>query len=333
MYPILKMPSETKILPHSTKSIKRCAELLGKDELVAVPTETVYGLAGNALSESAVRKIFQVKGRPLIDPLITHFRDAESAFEHVEASEPARRLAEAFWPGPLTLVLPKRATIPDLVTAGLDTAAVRVPAHPTLHALLQELPFPVAAPSANPFSYVSPTKPEHVEATLGPMIGAILDGGPSEHGLESTVLDLRDPAQPSILRAGPISEDDLLRKTGIVAQNTNLEHPCAAPQASPGLLSKHYSPHAPITILAHGTQVTRAVKQQYALILNCKPQGRAADNTFWLSEDGSLVDIARNFFDLIQRLDQAGYERLLIEAAPEEGIGIALNDRLKRAAS
>lgn len=326
------MPKRKLILDGSLDSIKECAKLLEQDELVAVPTETVYGLAANALSEKASRKIFSVKGRPLIDPLITHFKNANSAFSHVHASAAAEALASVFWPGPLTLVLEKRRTIPDLITAGLSSAAIRVPSQPIMLALLQEIDFPLAAPSANPFGYVSPTRAGHVAQTLGQHIAAILDGGPCQHGIESTVLDLRQPQSPRILRPGPISIEQIENVLG--QKISSAQDPAQRQQAqvSPGQLSKHYSPYTKIKIVAHG-QLQFALKEGKAIVANHKPTVAGLDHIYWLSEDGNLEVVAKNFFDLIQKLDQMHYTTLIIEAAPEEGIGIAINDRLRRAAS
>lgn len=300
--------------------------------LVAVPTETVYGLGGNALSEKAVRKIFSVKGRPLIDPLITHFKDTGAALSYVEASEAAEALAAAFWPGPLTLVLDKKPIIPDMVTAGLSSAAIRVPNQALMLALLQQLDFPLAAPSANPFGYVSPTRPEHVARTLGQRIAAILDGGPCQHGIESTVLDLRHPLAPKILRPGPISAEQLAEVLGQKIGAAQGSVPGAQAQVSPGQLSKHYSPNTKITIVANG-QLHFALKEGEAIIANIKPAVAGQDHIYWLSENGALEIVARNFFDLIQKIDQMGYASMIVEAAPEKGVGIAINDRLRRAAT
>jgi len=325
------MASQERILDSSAHSLGECARLLQNDELVAVPTETVYGLAGNALSGKAVRKIFSVKGRPLIDPLITHFKSARAAFSLVHGSGAAEALAAEFWPGPLTLVLEKKPDIPDLVTAGLSSAAVRVPSQPLMLALLEILNFPLAAPSANPFGYVSPTRPEHVAQTLGPKIGAILDGGPCLHGIESTVLDLRDPKAPRILRPGPICAEAI---EAILGRKVDmpLDSPSEGAQVSPGQLTKHYSPRTKIKIVANG-QLRFALQEGEAIIANKKPTIAGQDHLYWLSEDGKLEEVARNFFDLLQKLDRMHYTCLTIEAAPEVGIGIAYNDRLRRAAS
>lgn len=320
------------ILESHLDSIKTCANLLQQDELVAVPTETVYGLAANALSEKAVRKIFSVKGRPLIDPLITHFKDSDAALSHVHPSAAAEALASAFWPGPLTLVLEKRSTIPDLITAGLSSAAVRVPRQALMLALLQQIDFPLAAPSANPFGYVSPTRAGHVATTLGPRIAAILDGGPCQHGIESTVLDLRDSKSPRILRPGPISAEQIENILGQEIYSAQEATADAQAQTSPGQLSKHYSPHTRIKIAPHG-QLAYSLKSGEAIIANQKPAEAGQAHVYWLSEEGSLEVIAQNFFDLIQKLDQMDYTSLTIEAAPNKGIGIAMNDRLRRAAA
>ena len=303
-----------------------------------MPTETVYGLAGNALDLNSVRKIFEVKGRPLIDPLIVHFSNLEAAEPHIESNDCVRRLAEAFWPGPLTMVVPKKNSIADIVTAGLPSVAIRVPRHPVFRQILERIDFPLAAPSANPFGYVSPTLAKHVQQTLGSRIKAILDGGPSELGLESTIIDLRNPEQPVILRHGPITESQIsevlqMQLTRHVDQANN-----EAAQSAPGLLTKHYSPKAKVRLLPHGD--TRPLSEHTepnastTLVLNQKPSWYTTQhNIFWLSESGDLSEIAHNLFELIQRLDQQDVQQILIEQAPEQGIGQAINDRLRRAAA
>lgn len=325
------MLPKRKILNGDASGLEACASHLRNDELVAVPTETVYGLAGNALSIKAVRKIFDVKGRPLIDPLITHYKSADEAFSHVQESELAEKLASEFWPGPLTMVLEKLPTIPDLVTAGLQSAAIRVPSQPLMRALLHKLDFPLAAPSANPFGYVSPTRPEHVSRTLGSEIAAILDGGSCQHGIESTVLDLRDRGRIQILRPGPICAEKIESLLGLKI-SCSLGGSSEKAQASPGQLSKHYSPKTQIYVVAHGQLVLSPVPGE-AIIANKRPVGSERENVFWLSENGDLKEVARNFFDLVQKLDHMPYTRLSIEMLPQEGLGIALNDRLQRAAA
>lgn len=322
------MPPTCKILQPSAENLDICADLLRDGAVVGVPTETVYGLAGNALDESSVRKIFEVKGRPFIDPLIVHFSSIEEAEPHVIFNERARELAARFWPGALTLVLPKKPSIPDLATAGLPSVAVRVPEHPIFRSLLERLTFPLAAPSANPFGYVSPTLATHVQDTLGERILAVLDGGAADFGVESTIVDLRDPEAPKILRPGPLSAETL----GIEAIDTVNKSNNAA-QAAPGMLTQHYSPNTPIALFDQGAQPDAASEGE-AVLYNTKPtSGELAANIYWLSESGQLSEIAHNLFMLIQKLDGMGYRQLHIERAQQTDIGIAVNDRLSRAAA
>ena len=323
------MPTSCPILPPTADNLRLCANHLCGGEVLGVPTETVYGLAGNALCESAVRKIFEVKGRPFIDPLIVHFSSAEKAAEHVEFNDRARELAAQFWPGALTLVLPKKPSIPDIVTAGLPSVAVRVPGHPVFRALLEEIDFPLAAPSANPFGYVSPTLAAHVQGTLGERIPAVLDGGACEHGVESTIVDLRNPAAPKILRPGPISAEAL----GIQTVDTPQGADGDSAQAAPGMLTQHYSPNATITLFEHGAE-PQGAEAGDAILYTTKPQGQSLGaGTYWLSESGDPKEVAHNLFMLIQKLDSADYAHLHVERARDEGIGIAVNDRLSRAAA
>lgn len=330
------MDHSSKVLEATAANLAHCAELLRGDEVVGMPTETVYGLAGNALNASSVRKIFAVKGRPLIDPLIVHFSDLAAAEAHIETNDSVRQLAAAFWPGPLTMVVPKQASIPDLVTAGLPSVAIRVPQHPVFRAVLKRLDFPLAAPSANPFGYVSPTRACHVAHTLGSRIQAVLDGGPCDFGLESTIIDLRNPQVPVILRHGPVTAAQLNK---ILQVDVSSHHGVAddsAPQSAPGLLTKHYSPTARVTLLPHGETLTAdaAPESVIALVCNQKPTWHTGQaNIFWLSETGELNEIAHNLFELIQRLDQQGYQQICIEQATEAGLGQAINDRLRRAAA
>ena len=323
------MSHACKILQASAENIDLCVDLLRDKAVVGVPTETVYGLAGNALNDVSLRKIFEVKGRPMLDPLIVHFSSIEQAEIHAEFNERARALAAQFWPGALTLVLPKKDTISDLVTAALPSVAVRVPGHPIFRSLLERLEFPLAAPSANPFGYVSPTLAEHVVATLGDRILAVLDGGASEHGVESTIVDLRDPDAPKILRPGPLSAEQL----GIQDVEMELKQSSnELAQAAPGMLTQHYSPNTPITLFGHDEQPNNVQKSE-AVLFNTKPTGKVAENTFWLSESGDLTEIAHNLFMLIQKLDVRDYTQLKVERAEHVDIGIAVNDRLSRAAA
>lgn len=325
-----------KILEANPANLDHCAELLQAGEVVGMPTETVYGLAGNALNENSIRKIFDVKGRPLIDPLIVHFRTLQDAEVHIESNACVRRLAQAFWPGPLTLVVPKKNSIPDLVTAGLPSVAIRVPQHPVFRDMLGRIDFPLAAPSANPFGYVSPTLADHVAHTLGHRIQVVLDGGPCELGLESTIIDLREPLAPVILRHGPIAaaqiNQQIQHKLTSYRSTTN----DGTAQCAPGLLTRHYSPNARVTLFEHGDMHSNhaMLTATTAIIYNQKPGWHAGQsNIFWLSEAGDLNQIAHNLFKLIQQLDQQGYRHVQIEQVSAVGIGQAINDRLRRAAA
>ncbi len=327
-------------LEPNPENIRHCAGLLQAGEVVAVPTETVYGLAGNALDESAVRRIFEIKGRPLIDPLICHFASLEEVGRQVFLSAEIEALAEAFWPGALTIVAKKQAHIPDVVTAGLPSAAVRMPEHPVFRSLLEATGFPLAAPSANPFGYVSPANAEQVEQTLGEKIPAILDAGPCPIGIESTIIDMRDSSRPAILRHGPIQPEDLQQVLGARIED-RVESPrqvsvdAQEKQLAPGRLKQHYSPHAEVRLLEHGITGERlSPESQIAFLLNKRPHFTPCpDNTYWLSEDGNLSTIARNLFRVLQKLDHLGYHKIQVELCAQEGIGRAVNDRLARAAA
>ena len=323
------MSHACKILQATAENIDLCVDLLRDEAVVGVPTETVYGLAGNALNDVSLRKIFEVKGRPMLDPLIVHFSSIEQAEIHAEFNERARALAAQFWPGALTLVLPKKDTISDLVTAALPSVAVRIPEHPIFRSLLERLEFPLAAPSANPFGYVSPTLAEHVASTLGDRILAVIDGGACKHGVESTIVDLRDPDAPKLLRPGPLSAEQL----GMQDVEKELKQSSNdLAQAAPGMLTQHYSPNTPITLFGHDEQPNNVQKSE-AVLYNTKPTGKLAENTFWLSESGDLTEIAHNLFMLIQKLDVRDYTQLKVERAEHVDIGIAVNDRLSRAAA
>lgn len=314
------------------------AQALRGGELVAIPTETVYGLAANALDAAACRRIFEVKGRPLIDPLIVHVRDLDHAAELADVNEAARALAGKFWPGALTFVLPRHPVVPDIVTAGLPTVAVRCPGHPLARALLRECGLPLAAPSANPFGYVSPTTARHVIQSLGDRIQHLLDGGPCEIGLESTIIDLADPAHPVLLRPGAVTAAAIADVLGV---EVNRPAPALAdaPARAPGMLERHYSPRTPLELFDHGSRpeagesasgAPRAII--YFTRATAADAGDVAADVFWLSEDGSLESAARHIFALLRRLDAGAYDLVFIERAPEGGLGDAINDRLQRAA-
>ncbi len=311
------------------QDIDYALRLLEAGKLVAIPTETVYGLAGNALDPKAVSRIFEVKNRPHFDPLIVHTGELERLAGLVkEIPEPARKLARAFMPGPLTLLLPKTTRIPDLVTAGSEQVAVRIPDHPlTLH-LLRKLAFPLAAPSANPFGYISPTRAEHVVDQLGDQIAYILDGGPCSIGLESTIVGFPNGV-PTIYRKGgtPIEEIEL-----IIGQVSVRPHSSSNPQA-PGMLKSHYAPRIPLQIGAPATLIHGHSPDQIGLLAFRRLYAAIpADHQFVLSETGDLRVAAQRLFAGLRYLDQLDIELIIAEPVPEEGLGRAINDRLRRAA-
>ncbi|HRX00150.1 MAG TPA: L-threonylcarbamoyladenylate synthase, partial [Cyclobacteriaceae bacterium] len=258
--------------------ISLARQYLEADELVAVPTETVYGLAGNALHSSAVAKIFEAKERPSFDPLIIHVPDAQHLERYVTAiPKQAVQLINHFWPGPLTLVLRKKEIIPDLVTAGLDAVGVRCPDHPLTHQLLRQLDFPLAAPSANPFGYVSPTTAEHVEKQLGSKIPYILDGGPCKVGIESTIIGFEN-GEPMIYRRGGISNEAIERVIGPVESRL---HSTSNPKA-PGQLQSHYAPRKPF-LLGNIDQLMATVKGKKFGVLRFKNAKNQAESEIVLS--------------------------------------------------
>lgn len=316
-----------RIWPATTERIRAAAELLARGALVALPTETVYGLGASALDAEAVVEIFEAKGRPRFDPLICHVHDLDAVDEIVaELPEAARILAEAFWPGPLTLVLPKRAVVPDLVTSGEPTVGVRIPRHPVARALLAAHGRPVAAPSANLFGRTSPTRAEHVEAQLGARVAAILDGGPAQVGVESTIVAAL-PGQPlRLLRPGGVPLEAIEAHVGPV----RVPPPRAFPSASPGRAARHYATRTPLELVAPGHRAADPARVG-RLALRAAPQGYGAVEV--LSPTGDLAEAARNLFSALRRLDASDVERIEAEAVPETGLGRAIMDRLRRAAA
>jgi L-threonylcarbamoyladenylate synthase len=317
------------------RNLARLAQALARGELVAVPTETVYGLAADALSPRACRRIFRAKGRPNSDPLIVHIHDWPQLELLAEPNEAARLLAAAFWPGPLTLVLRKKSIVPAIVTAGLPSVAVRMPRHPLLRRLLKLCGRPLAAPSANPFGYVSPTTAEHVRLGLGGKIRYILDGGPAPIGLESTIVDVRNPRIPRLLRPGAITREQLEHVLGgrVAVARRSATTPRGA-QLAPGLLKRHYSPHTPVVlhdIAAPADWLSAGPDEAWLLIT--KPKRATPPNVFWLDARGNLRGVGRRLFSQLRQLDTAGYRRIHVELAPGGGLAEAINDRLRRAAA
>jgi L-threonylcarbamoyladenylate synthase len=307
--------------------IAQAAALLQEGQLVAFPTETVYGLGADATSETAVAAIYAAKNRPSFNPLIAHYATAAAAFCDVVPSMLAQRLAAAFWPGPLTLVLPRQphARVARLAGAGLDTQAVRVPAHPIAHRLLAAVGGPIAAPSANPSGRVSPTTAQHVLDGLDGRIAAVIDGGACAVGLESTVVDLSG-IRPTLLRAGGITLDALRDVVPEIAPAAPLD--AAAPR-SPGQLLSHYAPDLPLRLNATEVAATEA-------LLAFGPPLPGAALVFNLSEGGDLVEAAARLFAGLRWLDAQkraeGLRGIAAMAVPEVGLGVAINDRLSRAA-
>jgi L-threonylcarbamoyladenylate synthase len=313
------------IVKPTEENVRRAAQLLREGRLVAFPTETVYGLGGDATNGLAVAAIFAAKGRPRFNPLIVHLADAAFAHEHAVVTPLAERLAAAFWPGPLTLVLQRREDTPlsDLVSAGLDSVALRVPDQPVARALLKEVGRPLAAPSANRSGHVSPTRAEHVEADLADRVAMILDAGATAHGLESTVIDARGE-KPVLLRPGAIPAETIEAVLGVPLARS-LE-PADAPR-SPGQLVSHYAPHTKMRLNARNVQPGEA-------LLAFGPVAPATSGpVINLSESGDLSEAAARFFAALRTLDQSGAKTIAVMPIPEHGLGEAINDRLRRAAA
>ena len=326
--------STAQIYRGTPQILTRLARLLRAGELVAVPTETVYGLAANALDARACRKIFTAKGRPAHDPLIVHIHSLAQLDEVAESNPAAFKLAKKFWPGPLTLVLPKKSTVPSIVSAGLPSVAVRMPSHALFRRLLKLSSVPLAAPSANRFGYVSPTTAEHVRDGLGRKIKHILDGGPCAVGLESTIVDLRDPTSPRLLRPGAVTRSALERALGKKVRVAHGSSTPTAAQLAPGMLTRHYSPRTPVTLHARisATSVARGTERE-AWIFQAKPAKVKGENVFWFDAHGRPAGVARQLFRVLRMLDEKKFERIRIELAHGDGLAVAINDRLRRAAA
>jgi L-threonylcarbamoyladenylate synthase len=325
------------ILPgNDPAALHVAADTIRAGGLVAFPTETVYGLGCDALNLEAVQQVFRAKRRPAFDPLIVHVADRTRLDLIVRDVPPrAHRLMERFWPGPLTLVLPKQARVPDAVTAGRPTVAVRQPAHPVAQALLKAAGIPIAAPSANPFGYVSPTTASHVLDGLGEEVSVILDGGPCPIGVESTILSLADPT-PRLLRPGGVARQDIEAVIGLVEGPASHSSVSLAPGQSP----RHYATHTPVTILPGDTRWSgdrHPEAQERAGLLAMSSAAHRLGGRFCavevLSSSGDLAEAAANLFAALRRLDRLGLDRLYVEPCPEQGLGAAIMDRLRRCAA
>ncbi|PQJ79772.1 L-threonylcarbamoyladenylate synthase [Polaribacter porphyrae] len=314
-----------------SKDIKKAVAILNNEELVAIPTETVYGLAGNIFSEKAIQSIFTTKKRPFFNPLIVHIPNLEY-LENVVSyiPEKAKTLAQHFWPGSMTLVLPKRDSIPDVITAGKDTVAVRIPNHPVTLELLNQLDFPLAAPSANPFNSISPTKPDHVEQYFKNDIKMILDGGACRNGIESTIIGFEND-EPIIYRLGALAIEDIETVVGkVVLKNKKEQNPDA-----PGMLKKHYSPNT-LTVL------TQDIKSEIKNHPNKKIGVLSFYNSFKndditkeiiLSTNKDLKEATSKLYNALHELDQLDLDIIITEKLPDIGLGKSINDRLSRASS
>ena len=310
------------------KDIIRARQLLQEGQLVAIPTETVYGLAANALNEKAVLEIFKAKNRPHFDPLIVHVAGIAQAETLATAfPDKAKALARKFWPGPLTLLLPKKEIVPDLVTSGLDTVGLRCPDHTLTLELLKSLPFPLAAPSANPFGYVSPTTPQHVNEQLGDKVAYILDGGECRVGIESTIIGFENT--PTVYRLGGLALEILEPITGPLHVQL---HSSSNPHA-PGQLQSHYAPLKKIVLGTREQLLAHTASNAGAIVFQNILANIPATNQITLSPSGNLEEAAQHLFAALRELDKTDINLILAELVPEYGLGRAINDRLRRAAA
>lgn len=334
----------TEVLPTHTAAlfqtaVSRAAELLRAGEVVALPTETVYGLAANALEARAVARIFEVKGRPAHNPVIIHVCDLAMARQFVsEWPEAAEKLARSFWPGPLTLVLPRTNEIPDIVTAGGATVGVRWPSHPFMQAVIRECGFPLAAPSANPSNFISPTNAQHVLATLGDRIRLVVDGGQSQVGIESTVMDVTS-RPPTVLRPGMIHTESLQAALAEIGLKTS-RGTAAGVLKSPGQLEKHYSPKARLVVFswkddtdlaARLTAVGAAAPSTHVIVHTQIPAIADLGGVSVIPHDAEAY--ARALYAELHRCDTEGAKWIVVESLPEGAEWLAIADRVRRAAS
>jgi L-threonylcarbamoyladenylate synthase len=320
-------------------AIDEAAALIAEGQVVAFPTETVYGLGANALDARAVARIFEAKERPEFDPVIVHLADAAEVAAHAhpdDAADPRlAALAERFWPGPMTIVIRKQAHIPDLVTAGLPTVGLRVPSHPVAQHLIRAAGVPIAAPSANRFGRVSPTTAGHVRSGLGGRIPLILDGGPTPVGLESTIVMLA-AGRAVLLRSGGVTAEEV---EAVIGPLDRLDETDIHERLAPGRLPTHYAPATPLEILPPEMPVVTTGERVGLLAVDATGAGRAAElggpfaTVQVLSATGEAVEAASRLFAALHALDAAGLDRIVAQPMPEHGLGRAINDRLRRAAA
>lgn len=309
---------KTRVL-FDVEGIEEAVRLLAAGETVALPTETVYGLGADALDSRACAKIFEAKERPLYDPLIVHLPDGQWVEKLAHATVLSRRLAEAFWPGPLTMVLPRREIVPDLVTAGQDTVALRWSAHPIFQQVVYKFSRPIAAPSANRFGRISPTTAEHVLRELSGRIPLVLDAGPCVHGLESTIVLVEGERSLRILRPGPITAEQLGEFAEISLAPSDV--------AVPGGLKSHYAPRTPLVI-----GLPADFRERRGLLAWGAPM-EGFERTEILSATQDLREAAANLYGAMRRLDEAGLDLIVAEPVPETGLGVAIMERLRKAAA
>jgi L-threonylcarbamoyladenylate synthase len=315
----------------SAGAVDRAVEALRQGEPVALPTETVYGLAADALREDAVLKIFQAKSRPRFDPLIVHLPDADWVDRVAQVPQSVRdsfdRMCKLFWPGPVTFVFPRQAIVPDVVAAGLETVAVRISAHPVFTEIIRAFGSPLAAPSANRFGRISPTAADHVLEELSGLIPLIVDGGPTAHGLESTIVAVRN-GRIELLRRGPITEEQLAEFGEVIVQGPT-QHPEA-----PGQLPSHYAPQTRLILVEDASAYDLDPGLRCGLLSwkTAAPDPRFAEHRK-LSEHQALPEAAANLFRLLRELDACHLDLIVAEKVPDHGLGAAINDRLRRAAA
>lgn len=321
MTEIIKPGSSLEIFARITHSLQ-------EGKIIGLPTETVYGLAGDATNEHAIATIFALKNRPSFNPLICHFCSVQHVLEHCEMHPDLMALSQTFWPGPLTLVLKRKKTSPivPLVSAGLDTLAVRIPDHPVAQEIIERYGHPLAAPSANPSEAISPTSPQHIYKAFGenPALPFIVDGGSCQVGLESTIVDLTQE-RPVLLRPGQITCEDLKKIIADTCTTGDVEN---ARIRAPGMMKRHYAPGIPLRMGATSVQPDEAL-----LAFGQKDIPEGARCTLNLSPAGNLVEAATNLFKMLHALDEPYYHAIAVMPIPQEGIGIAINDRLRRAAT
>lgn len=311
--------------------ITEAAELLKKGELVAIPTETVYGLAANAFDEKAVKRIFSVKQRPTTSPLILHSYSLETINTFVKKMPPvAYALAKAFWPGPLTLVVSKKKRVPSILSAGLPTIGVRIPSHPVVRALLAKLPFPLAAPSANPFGYISPTRAQHVREQLEGKVAYIIDAGATEQGLESTIVGFQEE-QPILYRRGALPQEEIEKITGPITYLAPTNKKESA-QIAPGRTAQHYAPRTPMLFGDPQTLQKEHPNKKIGAINFYRPlPGLPLENQIVLSANQSLQEAAQKFFAALHQMDKKKIDLIIAPIFPDNHLGKTLNERVRRA--